>query len=668
MGFQNAQLSTIAEIQSAYDLQIPAYQRGYAWGEKQWQELWDDLNNVAIRAHGDHFGGTLMFRSVNEAENVKDSVEVVDGQQRLTTISLLLRVLSCPHIAIGFKDNEQSQTYFDYYVCGKVELAPRLGQFVSFYGKNMENAAKFFSEKVGEIDPETRKRFTDALLNRFKLFVLSIQPGFNVHVAFETINNRGKKLTLLETLKNRLIFLTSIAHDQAAGLIAASTIHNSWKSVYHWLGRGSTLLNDDDFLRAHSLGWFIYRKEAAWLESQLFDDEFSVRKKDVTPQQIVEYVLSLETAAAWWFHLNHPTGMPPEVQRRLQALNRTSFAGIRPVLLWALIRLGDADKSRVSTPSKNPNWSKSFENLVEQAERFAVIVLMGNDKKSNFCQSNLTWSAYWLAHPTAQFYVNPNAAPAAPTDAVGAVSFVSDFIKSLIDPQWKEDVFNDIRFECSGAFSANAVKEVVANRLRSKNGFYGWDFGKVIIYEWEQSLRGGKGKVDKKPWEKFAWDDSVEHIYPQKSDSVEWAAAITFDGRTSRALKDAVLNSLGNLLLLSKSLNAAYSNLPYIGGTDPKKAKSSRYKEGGTYSELQVASVCPAEWNILMIAARGIAMMRFAEKQWGFQLVDSSAKLTEWLPILFGDQSSAIQAGKGSNNQVITSARLKKWVARFEPT
>jgi hypothetical protein len=667
MGFQNAQLSTIAEIQNGYDLQIPEYQRGYAWGKKQWEELWDDLNNLSLRSHGDHYGGALMFRSLNEFVGAKEAVEVVDGQQRLTTISLLLRALSCPHIAIEFKDNEQLQTHFDFFVCGKAELAPRLGQFVSFYGKNMEHAADFFSLKVADLEPEVRKSFADAILNRFKLFVLSIQPGFDVHVAFETINNRGKKLTLLEILKNRLIYLASIAQDRAAGHIAASTVHSSWKGIYHWLGKGPSLLNDDDFLRAHSMGWFLYQKEALWLENQLFDDEFSTRPNGITPEQISIYVRSLETAAAWWFHLNYPEGMPPLVQRKLQSLDRTSFAGVLPVLLWALIRLGGKDALRVANPSRETEWSKPFESLLVQAERFAVMILMGNDRKSNYAQGDLNWLAHWLAHPDKPFYEDTSSAPAAPTEAGAAVSFVSDYLKSLLNPQGADladDVFPDARFQWPGYFMPAKMVAVAADQIRSRNGFYGWDFGKLVIYEWEQWLRGNKGLVEKKiPWEKFSWDQTVEHIYPKEADP-EWNTVITFDGRTSLTLRKAVINSLGNLLLLSSSRNPSLSNLPYRGGADPQKAKSCRYRDG-SYSEWQVANVCK-DWNILSIAARGIAMMRFAEKRWKFQLVEPSAKLTAWLPMLFGDQADAIQRGAGSNNQAITPTRLKNLVAIFE--
>ena len=110
MGFENAQLATIADIQHTYQLVIPEYQRGYAWNQNQWKDLWDDLINVASRPSGDHYAGTLMFRPLGALPHDRESVEVVDGQPRLTTIALLLRALEQTGIAIEFQNNEPLQT------------------------------------------------------------------------------------------------------------------------------------------------------------------------------------------------------------------------------------------------------------------------------------------------------------------------------------------------------------------------------------------------------------------------------------------------------------------------------------------------------------------------------------------------------------------------------
>ncbi len=61
---------------------IPPYQRAYAWKTEQWEELFNDIND---NEQG-YFLGSIICISSTESE----PLEVVDGQQRLTTISLLL--------------------------------------------------------------------------------------------------------------------------------------------------------------------------------------------------------------------------------------------------------------------------------------------------------------------------------------------------------------------------------------------------------------------------------------------------------------------------------------------------------------------------------------------------------------------------------------------------
>jgi hypothetical protein len=85
-------------------------------------------------------------------------------------------------------------------------------------------------------------------------------------VAFETMNNRGKKLSDLELLKNRLIYLTTLYDDKeldpAERKSMRDTINDAWKEVYYQLGRNKTKpLNDDEFLQAHWTMYFKYSRQ-----------------------------------------------------------------------------------------------------------------------------------------------------------------------------------------------------------------------------------------------------------------------------------------------------------------------------------------------------------------------------------------------------------------------
>ena len=104
---------------------------------------------------------------------------------------------------------------------------------------------------------------------------------FDVNVAFETMNNRGKSLSHLERLKNRLIYLTTLYEvkelDEDDRLALRDIINDTWKKVYHELGRNKkSPLNDDDFLKAHWTIYFRYtRKQGNAYVSFLLDQQFN---------------------------------------------------------------------------------------------------------------------------------------------------------------------------------------------------------------------------------------------------------------------------------------------------------------------------------------------------------------------------------------------------------
>lgn len=661
MAFDNAALSSVAEIRSKYRMVVPKYQRGYAWGEEQWRALWDDAANVAQRSHREHYAGAIMISEARNNTSDPIDVELIDGQQRWASIALLLNALGAEAYPIKYWDNEALQTYFDYHALGQKQLSPRLAKYRSYYTRNLEEAADYFSKRAKELDDDMRNALIKAVLQRFKIFILGIQPSFDVHVAFETINNRGKPLSTLEKLKNRLIYLAANASDRIAGAAASTEIHRCWKEIYSWLGQGSRLLDDDEFLRAHALGWFRHEKRADWLREQLFDKEFSSHA-DINPCDIERYVRSLEHAALWWHRLSEPMRLPGSVARQLAALQRTSSSSSKPLLLWALIRLAEEFRGLSADSQSEATWCEPFKFLVMQAERFAVLAVLANDRQANLGQSDIYRSAYALAHKGEPIYSH-NAAQVPPSAALLAVQFAGSHLEALVSNRVPEsDDVRDAQFNWYGYYESERVRTVVSDRLRKGNGFYNWQLGKLLIYLWEEHLRGEKGLPEKRSWETIAWDESVEHIYPQTPHEA-WAKDVSFDGRTSHAMRSAVTNSLGNLLLLSGRRNASLSNNPYqLAGTTPGKAK--RYALG-SYSEVQVASLCK-QWTVVQIAARGIAMWRLAQRTWDFEVIPDNARLTEWLPFLFGDQAAKIQAGVASGGRHIDGRALKPWVDKFE--
>ena len=235
---------------------IPDYQRGYSWENEQLEEFWSDL--TSLLAGQDHYTGMLSLKKVSDKE-IKSKVEkwndeiwlvnsgysifeVVDGQQRLTTIIILINeilsicrendIYSLNDISIdelvekylyktkstgvfrtykfGYEVDNPSDKYFRKEILGDSNVGTASE---TFYTLNLLKAKKFFNKKLNEIinNKEDKQNEIKNIFNKltlhFKFNMYYINNDFNVYVAFETMNNRGKPLSHLELLKNRLIYL-----------------------------------------------------------------------------------------------------------------------------------------------------------------------------------------------------------------------------------------------------------------------------------------------------------------------------------------------------------------------------------------------------------------------------------------------------------------------------
>ena len=82
---QTRKLSELLGNSTIY--KVPPFQRNYAWEEEQWDDLWTDLHNAATKQTGKHYMGYIVLQEDKEA--IRES-QIIDGQQRLVTLSLLI--------------------------------------------------------------------------------------------------------------------------------------------------------------------------------------------------------------------------------------------------------------------------------------------------------------------------------------------------------------------------------------------------------------------------------------------------------------------------------------------------------------------------------------------------------------------------------------------------
>lgn len=664
---------------------IPDYQRGYAWQLEQFKDFWEDLVNLSDGRS--HYTGVLTLQEIPPAD-IKDSekehwliedhsyrlYQVVDGQQRLTTFviflqafvdfvrklpensdnedneiyvseSLSLAVLQSKFLFVNKPTGDQFRTYkfgyttdnpsYDYLRC-KI-FGEQGGGSVqeTFYTLNLSNARHYFSEQIDELHAQEGmpglQDIYKRLTKRFLFNEYVIEDEFDVFVAFETMNNRGKTLSALELLKNRLIYLTTLYGDHeldpAERKSVRDTINEAWKEVYHQLGRNKTEpLNDDEFLRAHWTMYFRYSRQTSQdYSSFLLNEQFSPRKvhekveRHVTleipkerlveadyedlenesegpleesgivasarlqPTELSDFVNSLKESVVHWFNSFYPYmagGMSDEERQWVDRLNRVGMAYFRPLVMAILKNLWD-ETERIE--------------LFRQIERFIFIAFRMGTARSNYRSS-----------------VYYNAARALDRNEIGS----EDIVRML-------DADLSYTFNQDGSLRTNDLYNFLHKRFQSGDGYYGWSGLRYLLYEYELSLltRSRQKKVEWEDLLKLGKDRiSIEHIYPQ-TETDEWIAAFGDVAQEKRRCYNA---SLGNMLLLSASINSSLQNDSFA---DKKTAKhdnrGNKSRNGysdGSHSEIEVSRL--EEWGSDQIRDRGLKLLRFMEYRWDFTFRD----------------------------------------------
>ena len=242
-------LQSLSKIFTEKIYRIPDYQRGYAWTEKQLKDFWNDL--LQLEEGKNHYIGVLTVEEVAKENYSKweddtwiiesksyQPLYIVDGQQRLTTSIILIQAITelipegkklnyntSQEIRKKFifesKDEGISRSYiFGYekdnpsydYLKSKVfneELEDFSSAPETIYTNNLEKAKAFFKEMLSTLKFEEVELLYKKLTQNFLFNSYAISSDIDVFIAFETMNNRGKPLSYLELLKNRLIYLST---------------------------------------------------------------------------------------------------------------------------------------------------------------------------------------------------------------------------------------------------------------------------------------------------------------------------------------------------------------------------------------------------------------------------------------------------------------------------
>lgn len=220
--------------------EIPNYQRSYAWKEKQLKDFLDDFSH--IENYQKYYYGTILLQ---QKENADDSYDIVDGQQRLTTLVIFMYCLIKKMEAL--KLNEEAKELERKYIKYKNNYILKLqdqddGFFKSSILSENNNkivrtpaqcnlvfAKDFFTKALNDANKEDLVAYKTRI-QAANCLVYSVADRNEAAMIFETTNDRGKLLTNLEKTKSYLMYKVSTTFKKTNSLL--NTIEQGFNEIY----------------------------------------------------------------------------------------------------------------------------------------------------------------------------------------------------------------------------------------------------------------------------------------------------------------------------------------------------------------------------------------------------------------------------------------------------
>lgn len=612
-------------------LRIPDYQRGYSWGDSELKDFWDDV--LHLDSERVHYTGVITLEPVCKETWLKWEQDewaikgvgfhpfyIVDGQQRITTSIILIQAIletikadevlnyqsvhdiKKKYILYQAADGQRESFLFGYekddpsYEFLKTEILgvhshSNLDQ-KTLYTRNLERAKLYFKKQLKVLSDEDVAMVFKKITQNLKFNLYEIDEEIDVFVTFETMNNRGKSLSSLELLKNRLIYLSTLFKDHDGKDVLRKKINDSWKTIYEYLGKNpNNSLDDNQFLRNHWTMYFKYsRRKGDDYINFLLDEKFTSQNilnprshsEALSVEEIEEYVTNLQKAIVPWFYIHNPS-FPLEKynddinKKWLDKLNRLGFKAFRPLILASFV-------------SEKP--TSLINEMLGEVERYNFILFNISQRRSNTGDSEFYGYARQLLNGEV------------------TINLIIEKIKEWINKYYDASAF---------------LRNIEEKYKMGMPGFYKWNGLSYFLYEYEQTLKEkAKQSTQKISWELFNQSKkdnvTIEHVFPQTHDDPYWQKRF---GHYSNTEKTMLTHSLGNLVPLSRGKNSSLQK-------DSFELKKNNQNGVGYYngscSENEINK--EEEWTSEQILQRGIALLVFLERRWKIKLGDEAFKIS----------------------------------------
>jgi uncharacterized protein with ParB-like and HNH nuclease domain len=550
----DSQAQSIGEIlRKPISYRVPVYQRDFAWGTEQIDALWEDIKLAIEQSTGDYFLGAIVLASTDSER----SLEIVDGQQRLTVISLLFsliqdywrkkkddnRALGIFRDFLGTEDrrtgavrpklslNEVNDpVYQQHVISGKPisvsdrKLLPKSNQLLIGARDRLASHLNSWLSSRGDQD-DLILDLDQFLDTKIHMIVIQVDDESDAFTLFETLNDRGLELAVSDLVKN---YLFSLGRENL------ERFKKAWSDISLLLG-GENLTQ---FLRHFWLARFgLVREKELYRE---------MRREVKSPTKARAFIEDLRKAAELYSALMNPehpfwTDFEPEARTHLEALNIFGVTQFRAVALAAMEYLPP------------PTVTKILHILMVVSFRYTMISGLGTGNLENiYSRTALAITKGKVKTPKEVF-------------ALLKTAYIDD---SRFQQDFRERTYS----------KPNVARYVLAL------------INDHIEQDPEKTVAERTGRI------------TLEHIMP-KTQGPAWKAAVEASENY-----DEFVERIGNLTLLEKGKNRGVSNSGF-------KEKKKKAFSSSTLALNKELCALP-DWRSSDIASRSERLAKIAVQVW----------------------------------------------------
>lgn len=594
--FIRPDLVTLSGLLKDKLFEIPKFQRPYSWKSVQREELFSDIDVLMQDRRKSHFMSTVVCLDTNKKE--KDGtdelarMQIVDGQQRLTTLIILLKAIQIElnnsqvdaemreadplqktivhgKRLILLQTNHQSAQMFREYLVSGIIPDPLIQLTVS--ERDVACAIKECREYAQKKAQNNELlELLKALKNRLQFIFYTIDDEKVVYTVFEVLNSRGLPVASLDKCKSMLMGVAYEKYSKASERKEIiESLHRTWESIYSAIGTNN--IRDYELLRfAATLCYFKSNSISAssygpsTLGKSLSEDE---------SLNYLEFISKSDVRSA---------DLPASLQNENEDICVLISCVIKQVAEQLSIFAKDVRKNNAVTD-------------ITQARLLAVSIGLSaytqNEKDTlNSLWEKTTFRIYGLYNKDSR-------------------SCVGDYVRLARDI-YSGMPYTDAFTALNGIGANYPVKTAIAE-LRGKPWYKDYkDEVKYVLYRYEEALASESGsQISDQAWNEI-WSDTpsktIEHIYPETFNATlqrNWPNK----NIDSQEKLEAIVHNIGNLTLLPPGLNSSLGQKAFA----EKKIEYARHS-------LRITDdvVSKTTWTEKDILNREDSILKFIEKEW----------------------------------------------------